>query len=115
MNLDTRTELVRIVREVAKAEILPRFRQLSRDDISAKSGPEDLVTEADVKAEAAISARVKDLMPDAMIVLVRPSSANRKGTSVLSPVPAADCTKGPSSCSSWANNVSSISMRLCAC
>ncbi|MEO1537175.1 MAG: inositol monophosphatase [Pseudomonadota bacterium] len=68
MHIDIRKDLVRIVREAARAEILPRFRQLSLGDISAKTGPEDLVTEADVKAEAAISVGVKGLLPDALIV-----------------------------------------------
>lgn len=60
--------LVQLVRAVAKAEILPRFRQLSAGDVSTKTGPEDLVTEADLHAETAIAAGVRTLLPDALIV-----------------------------------------------
>ena len=57
MPLDETIEagLVNLVRSVAKAEILPRFRRLSSGDVSTKTGPEDLVTEADLRAETAIA------------------------------------------------------------
>ncbi|MEM9426977.1 MAG: inositol monophosphatase [Pseudomonadota bacterium] len=68
--LDEKVEaaLVQLVRSVAKTEILPRFRRLSTSDVATKTGPEDLVTEADVNAEAAIAAGVRTLLPDALIV-----------------------------------------------
>ncbi|MEM7719699.1 MAG: inositol monophosphatase family protein [Pseudomonadota bacterium] len=65
---DIEASLVTLVRAVAKAEILPRFRRLGDLDVSVKSGPEDLVTEADLHAEAAIAAGVRTLLPDALIV-----------------------------------------------
>ncbi|MEO0918616.1 MAG: inositol monophosphatase family protein [Pseudomonadota bacterium] len=64
----TAMSLLQLVREVAKTEILPRFRRLAETDVSTKSGPEDLVTEADLRAEAAIASGVKTLLPDALIV-----------------------------------------------
>ena len=36
-----------LVRRAARAEIMPRFRKLDLGDISEKSGPMDLVTDAD--------------------------------------------------------------------
>ena len=64
----TEAHLIQIVRRAAKAEILPRFRALNDADISTKTGPEDLVTEADLNAEAEITAAVQALLPDALIV-----------------------------------------------
>lgn len=68
--IDAKTEahLIQLVRKVAKTEILSRFRKLSAADVTAKSGPEDLVTEADLHAEAAIAAGAHALLPDALIV-----------------------------------------------
>lgn len=60
--------LIHLVRTVAKTEIMPRFRHLAPSDVAAKSGPEDLVTEADLCAEAAIAARAHALLPEAVIV-----------------------------------------------
>ncbi len=62
------TALVEVVRSVAASEIMPRFRRLDARDISAKSGPEDLVTEADLRAEVAIAAAARTLLPEALIV-----------------------------------------------
>ena len=62
------TALVELVRTVAKAEIVPRFRRLPSDDIRAKPAPEDLVTEADIQAEAAITRGVNALLPDAVVI-----------------------------------------------
>ena len=39
--------LIERVRDVARAEIMPRFRHLSPGDIDTKSGPDDLVAVAD--------------------------------------------------------------------
>ncbi|EAR50184.1 hypothetical protein OG2516_04888 [Oceanicola granulosus HTCC2516] len=60
--------LIDLVRAVAKREILPRFRRLAPDEISSKSGPTDLVTEADIAAEAAIADGVARLLPGANVV-----------------------------------------------
>lgn len=65
---DTEAALIALVRDVAKAEIMPRFRQLAPTDIHAKSEPDDLVTEADVRSEAAITEGVQALLPDALVI-----------------------------------------------
>lgn len=62
MTLDPRdaAELVRIARAVAAAEVVPRWRRPDPIGVSAKSNPQDLVTEADTAAEAALSAAIRD-------------------------------------------------------
>lgn len=48
------------MREVALTEVLPRWRRVEPIAVDAKSGPQDLVTEADTAAEAALTAAVRD-------------------------------------------------------
>jgi fructose-1,6-bisphosphatase/inositol monophosphatase family enzyme len=48
--------------DAAEAEILPRWRSLTADDIRTKAGPWDLVTDADVLAERRITADLKALL-----------------------------------------------------
>lgn len=57
-----------LLREAAREDILPRFRRLSEGDIRAKTGPLDLVTEADEAAERRITAGLLALHPEALIV-----------------------------------------------
>ncbi len=67
----TEAELAQVAREAAEAaaaELLPRFgRRLAtraqRDGVRAKSTPTDLVSDADLAAEAAIRAVLKDRRP----------------------------------------------------
>ena len=61
-------QLAGVLRDAAKAEILPRFRRLDRSMISQKSEAIDLVTEADLAAERMITARIGDLWPDVLVV-----------------------------------------------
>lgn len=56
-----------IIREAAQAEILPRFGHLAAGDIREKK-PGQLVTEADVAAEAVLSRRLTDLLPGSTVV-----------------------------------------------
>jgi len=46
----------------AEAEILPRWRSLSADEIRTKSHEWDLVTDADVEAEKLLTASLRDLL-----------------------------------------------------
>ncbi|MBB2683105.1 UNVERIFIED_ORG: fructose-1,6-bisphosphatase/inositol monophosphatase family enzyme [Rhizobium etli] len=62
------TALADLLRRAAKAEILPRFRRLGRDDVRAKSEATDLVTEADEQAERMIKAEAERLWPGALFV-----------------------------------------------
>ncbi|WP_099823591.1 inositol monophosphatase family protein [Oceaniglobus indicus] len=69
-NLPRKTEdaLIALVRDVARTEIMPRFRNLGHGDIARKTTPDDLVTEADTAAEIALSAGVRAILPAARIV-----------------------------------------------
>jgi len=60
--------LITIVRDAARVHILPRFRALTPDQISTKSGPGDLVTLADTEAELAMTAAIRALLPQAVVV-----------------------------------------------
>ncbi|VVT24413.1 Fructose-1, 6-bisphosphatase/inositol-1-monophosphatase [Roseovarius sp. EC-HK134] len=62
------TMLVNLVRRAARAEIMPRFRTVTRADASTKSGPHDLVTEADHQAEAMLARGLQRMFPHALIV-----------------------------------------------
>ena len=57
-----------LVREVARAEVMPRFRRLGTGDVVAKSGPLDLVTVADEAAEVALMAGLAGLFPGCVVV-----------------------------------------------
>ncbi|CCV06554.1 Monophosphatase-like protein [Mesorhizobium metallidurans STM 2683] len=60
--------LAELLSDVAKAEIMPRFRRLSEGDIRQKTSAADLVTEADVNAERLITVKLRERYPQAMIV-----------------------------------------------
>ncbi|MGB3245239.1 MAG: inositol monophosphatase [Sulfitobacter sp.] len=60
--------VINVVRRAAKAEILPRFRQLSSADIRTKSRADDLVTAADTAAEAMITRALQIAFPSALVV-----------------------------------------------
>src|SRR6056297_4179481 len=63
-----KTSLINLVRRTARAEIMPRFRNLSHSDVSSKSGPYDLVTEADTAAEAMLARGLQQMFPHALVV-----------------------------------------------
>ena len=57
-----------LLRTVARAEVMPRFRHLGADAVRAKTGPLDLVTVADEAAERAITAGLLRLFPGCVVV-----------------------------------------------
>ncbi|HYZ31698.1 MAG TPA: inositol monophosphatase family protein [Crenalkalicoccus sp.] len=61
-------ELAFLLREAARAEILPRFRRLAAGEVRSKTGPLDLVTDADEAAERRIAEGLRDRYPQALIV-----------------------------------------------
>ena len=61
-------KLATILRDAARAEILPRFRRLEAGMVKTKSEAIDLVTEADTEAERVIKAAVERLAPTALFV-----------------------------------------------
>ncbi len=62
------TSLINLIRRAARTEILPRFRRLSGAQIATKSGPQDIVTEADTAAEAMIARGLARMFPGAVII-----------------------------------------------
>lgn len=60
--------IVTAVREVAAAEILPRFRNLDPGQIDAKGAFDDLVTVADKAAEVALTARIHAILPGDTVI-----------------------------------------------
>ncbi len=61
-------ELGLLLRAAARSEIMPRFRKLPPEAIRAKSGPLDLVTEADEAAERAITTGLRRMFPGCLVV-----------------------------------------------
>jgi fructose-1,6-bisphosphatase/inositol monophosphatase family enzyme len=61
-------DLTAILRAAARSEVMPRFRNLPRGAVRAKTGPLDLVTEADEAAERAIAAALARRFPAAAVV-----------------------------------------------
>lgn len=59
---------IEIVRAAATSEIMPRFRRLRPEDVRAKTTPDDLVTEADLAAEDAISEALARDFPEALVL-----------------------------------------------
>jgi fructose-1,6-bisphosphatase/inositol monophosphatase family enzyme len=53
-----------LLRDVARTEILPRFKNLKAGDVRLKAGPLDPVTVADEAAEKSLYAGLKTLFPD---------------------------------------------------
>ena len=68
--------LIQIVRRAARAEIMPRFRNLTAGQIAEKSGPQDLVTEADTGAEALIARAILRMFPNATVLGEEAYAAN---------------------------------------
>jgi fructose-1,6-bisphosphatase/inositol monophosphatase family enzyme len=57
-----------LLRDAARREIMPRFRNLAADGVRMKSGPLDLVTEADEAAERHITAGLRAMFPGCLVV-----------------------------------------------
>ena len=71
MTVFTRAQLgslADILADAARAEIMPRFRKLATGEIRAKTGPLDLVTDADEAAERQIAAALQAEFPGCLVV-----------------------------------------------
>lgn len=68
MTLPPDTAVCRLIRDVAAAEIMPRFRNLAKHEVRSKSNPEDLVTEADIAAERVLTQALAALLPGSRVV-----------------------------------------------
>ena len=61
-------DLATLLREAARAEVMPRFRNLTPDGVRTKADALDPVTEADTAAEAMITAGLLRRFPGAVVV-----------------------------------------------
>ncbi len=61
-------DVAALLRDAARAEILPRFRRLGDGAVRTKSGPLDLVTDADEAAERVIEAGLAARFPGCLVV-----------------------------------------------
>ncbi|MFD4528651.1 inositol monophosphatase family protein [Streptomyces sp. NPDC058470] len=62
------SDVEEVVRQAAAAEVMPRFRQLAAHEIDQKSGPHDLVTDADRLAEEYLAETLTALLPGSVVV-----------------------------------------------
>ena len=69
-------DLAAILRDAGRAEVMPRFRNLAAGAVRAKTGPLDLVTEADEAAERAITAALASRFPGVPVVGEEAASAD---------------------------------------
>jgi len=81
-------DIDQLLRKVGQREVMPRFRCLGAGAVRAKSGPQDLVTEADEAAELAIAAGLRRLFPGCVVVgeegcAADPSMLDRLGDAEL--------------------------------
>ena len=67
MSIDI-AQVASVLRETAQSEILPRFNRLKKSEIFEKTGPNDLVTAADLAAEALLSERLLQIVPGSVVV-----------------------------------------------
>ncbi len=68
IDLAAARDVAALLRAAARAEVMPRFRRLAPGDIRAKTGPLDLVTEADEAAERVIAAGLARRFPGCLVV-----------------------------------------------
>ena len=61
-------DVAALLRQATRQEILPRFRRLGEGAVRTKSGPLDLVTDADEAAERVITAGLQALFPGCLVV-----------------------------------------------
>ena len=57
-----------LLKKTADRFILPRFQMLQEHEISTKTGPNDLVTQADIEAEAYLSEKLPEVLPGSVVI-----------------------------------------------
>jgi fructose-1,6-bisphosphatase/inositol monophosphatase family enzyme len=68
MSLPDADKVSKILIESAERFIIPRFRMLEQGQVSTKTGPNDLVTQADLDVEAHLEAILPGLLPGSVVV-----------------------------------------------
>ena len=79
--------LDQLLRAASRMEIMPRFRKLAEGQVRTKSGPLDLVTDADEAAEAMITRSLGRLYPGCLVV---GEEATERDPSLLTQLAGAD-------------------------
>jgi fructose-1,6-bisphosphatase/inositol monophosphatase family enzyme len=69
-------QIIALMREVAAAEIMPRFGRLAANEVRTKSGPLDPVTVADEAAERALTLGLERLFPGCAVLGEEAASAD---------------------------------------
>lgn len=67
-NMAQAEDVAKLLEEAAQTYILPRFQALKDHEISSKSGPRDLVTQADIETEEFLSRTLPDILPGSFVV-----------------------------------------------
>jgi fructose-1,6-bisphosphatase/inositol monophosphatase family enzyme len=106
------THVVNVLRRAARAEVLPRFRNLAPADIDTKSGPHDLVTAADLAAEAMITRALATAYPDALIIGEEAVSADPALQDKIADAPLAFILDPIDGTSNFAHGLSTFGMIL---
>lgn len=60
--------IANILAECAELYVLPRYKALEEHHISTKTGPRDLVTQADIDVEAHLERVLPDLLPGSIVI-----------------------------------------------
>lgn len=61
-------DVAAVLDEVSALEVMPRWRNLGQGDVAEKTGPDDLVTIADQRAEEALAQRLARLLPGSNVI-----------------------------------------------
>jgi fructose-1,6-bisphosphatase/inositol monophosphatase family enzyme len=75
--------LAALLRDAAQRDIMPRFRRLGQGDVRIKTGPLDVVTEADEAAERRITAGLQARFPGCVVVGEEAASADPSRLAML--------------------------------
>ena len=57
-----------LLKRTARCFIIPRFKMLKDEEVSTKTGPNDLVTLADIEAEEYLSERLPEILPGSAVI-----------------------------------------------
>ena len=76
-------KIAEIIIECAEKYILPRYKLLEDHEIQTKSGPNDLVTQADLDVEAHLTRILPDLLPGSVVIGEESASENPDMLNIL--------------------------------
>lgn len=68
MSIIEPNKVASIIRECAATYVMPRYKALAEHEISSKTGPRDLVTQADLDVEEHLIRVLPDLLPGSIVI-----------------------------------------------